>query len=52
MKVLSLAFHLFLYRNFYFDDDFLDFFGGVDAELRHVGILREEEGEGGQRSKV
>lgn len=41
-----------MFINLDFDDDFFDFLGGVDAELGHVGILREEEGEGGQRSKV
>jgi len=29
-----------------FDDDFLYFFGGVDAEFGHVGILREENSKG------
>lgn len=32
--------------NLDFDDDFLDFFGGVDAELGHMGVVGEEEGEG------
>ena len=32
--------------NFHFDDDLFDCLGSFDAQAGHVGVLREEDGEG------